>query len=189
MFTSQIELIIGPMFSGKTSALIEFTKKHDCLVVTTPRDNRYATLGTSQVTCPFICSHDGVMVTSSTTTTKVIAVESCKDISEHLSIDFTHILIDEAQFIKDPLYLVDLANLGFHIVCAGLSNGGNEGDCHFGPFGSVLDLISIADSVTKLTAKCSECGSTEAILTFPKKRNHFPIGGSEHYKSLCRHCL
>ncbi|KAL2905273.1 Thymidine kinase [Bienertia sinuspersici] len=54
-------------------------------------------------------------------------------------------------------------------------------------FGSVLSIIPLADSVTKLTARCELCGK-RACFTLRKteERQTELIGGAEVYMPVCR---
>lgn len=54
-------------------------------------------------------------------------------------------------------------------------------------FGSVLDVIPIADTVTKLTARCEVCGK-RALFTLRKteETKKEVIGGAEVYMPVCR---
>lgn len=54
-------------------------------------------------------------------------------------------------------------------------------------FGSVLDIIPLADSVTKLTARCEICGN-RAFFTLRKTQEKETelIGGADMYMPVCR---
>jgi len=138
------------------------------LVLKSAKDNRYAS--------DEVVSHDG-------------AKRSCialKELRKLPSTEFKEtdvIAIDEAQFFPDLLsFCQKRADEGKHVVVAGL-----DGDFRRRRFGETLDLIPIADSVTKLTAKCSFCG-TEAPFTLRKvaREEQTLIGGSDMYLPVCR---
>lgn len=124
-----LELILGPMYSGKTTALLQRTSGNT-LVVNHSFDTR---TGNS------IRSHDGV---------EAPAVK-CTHIRD-LPRTYDTVLVDEAQFFEDLEGVEDLAP---HVVVAGLS-----GDYLRRPFGKILDLIPKADKVTFLQAVCA-CGA------------------------------
>jgi thymidine kinase len=98
------------------------------------------------------------------------------------------VILDEAQFFPD-LYefvriLVDIQKKKVLVV-------GLDGDIHRKPFGSILQCIPLADSITKLKAFCSLCGDgTEAIFSHRKKEivstEQIFVGGAEAYMPLCR---
>lgn len=54
-------------------------------------------------------------------------------------------------------------------------------------FGSVLDIIPLADSITKLTARCELCGK-RAFFTLRKieEMQTELIGGADIYMPVCR---
>jgi thymidine kinase len=96
------------------------------------------------------------------------------------------IIIDEAQFFPDivefVLWLVE--DLQKDVIVVGL-----DGDANRKPFGRLLELVPIADRITKLKSFCSVClDGTEALFTFCKsqKNEQILVGGSELYMPLCR---
>ncbi|GER44889.1 thymidine kinase [Striga asiatica] len=92
--------------------------------------------------------------------------------------------IDEAQFFGDLHDFCCKASDrdGKTVIVAGL-----DGDYLRRSFGSVLDLIPIADSVTKLNAKCEVCGK-RAFFTLRKtdEMKTEVIGGADVYMPVCR---
>ena len=62
-------------------------------------------------------------------------------------------------------------------------------ECDIGrkKFGSVLDIVPLADSVTKLTARCELCGR-RAFFTLRKTQETKTelIGGADVYMPVCR---
>lgn len=94
------------------------------------------------------------------------------------------IAIDEAQFFED---LYDFCSTiadrdGKIVIVAGL-----DGDYLRRSFGSVLDVIPLADTVTKLTARCELCGG-KAFFTLRKTQETRTelIGGADIYMPVCR---
>ncbi|KAK3150135.1 hypothetical protein QOZ80_3AG0228940 [Eleusine coracana subsp. coracana] len=92
--------------------------------------------------------------------------------------------IDEAQFFDDLHdFCCKAADRdGKIIVVAGL-----DGDYKRKKFGSVLDIVPLADSVTKLTARCELCGR-RAFFTLRKTQETRTelIGGADVYMPVCR---
>ncbi|KAG5574412.1 hypothetical protein H5410_054546 [Solanum commersonii] len=92
--------------------------------------------------------------------------------------------IDEAQFFEDLYdFCKEVADHdGKIVIVAGL-----DGDYLRRSFGSVLDVIPIADSVTKLTARCELCGEC-ASFTLRKtgETRTELIAGAEVYMPVCR---
>ncbi|WJX22937.1 thymidine kinase [Trifolium repens] len=92
--------------------------------------------------------------------------------------------IDEAQFFDD---LYDFCREaadhdGKTVIVAGL-----DGNYLRKSFGSVLDIIPLADSITKLTARCEICGKN-ALFTLRKTQDKQVelIGGVDVYMPVCR---
>ena len=119
-----MELILGPMFSGKTTALLQ-RKSGRTLVVTHDFDTR----------SEGVLTHDGVQESAL----------KCSSVSQIPS-GYDTILIDEAQFFED---LTAVENIAPKVVLAGLSS-----DYLKRPFGKILEKIPRASKVTFLTAKC-----------------------------------
>ncbi|XP_031739291.1 thymidine kinase-like [Cucumis sativus] len=92
--------------------------------------------------------------------------------------------IDEAQFFDDLYdFCCEAADIdGKTVIVAGL-----DGDYLRRNFGSVLDIIPLADSVTKLTARCEICGN-RAFFTLRKTQEKETelIGGADMYMPVCR---
>ncbi|MBA0686425.1 hypothetical protein Goari_014030 [Gossypium aridum] len=92
--------------------------------------------------------------------------------------------IDEAQFFEDLYDFCCKAadNDGKTVILSGL-----DGDYLRRSFGSVLDIIPLADTVTKLTARCEVCGK-KAFFTFRKTAATQTelIGGADLYMPVCR---
>lgn len=181
--SATIELIMGPMFSGKTTRLIaritryEFARKK-CIIIRHKIDKRHATLQ----------SHDGHV-----TNIAQIYCDGLNDkFAQILNDDYDVIGIDEAQFFAPDdtsaakfAQLIDDACLrGKVIVCAGLDT-----DWLRRPFAYLAPIISRADIVTKLQAVCMKCGadaSYSARVNDSARDN--PIGGADKYVALCRQC-
>ncbi|KAK8576061.1 hypothetical protein V6N13_032624 [Hibiscus sabdariffa] len=92
--------------------------------------------------------------------------------------------IDEAQFFEDLYdFCCEAADHdGKTVIVAGL-----DGDYLRRRFGSVLDIIPIANSVMKLMARCEVCGK-QAQFTLRKtdERETELIGGADVYMPVCR---
>ena len=172
----KLELIIGNMFSGKTTELIRRINKEksinkNILVINYIDDNRYNESG--------IVSHDNIKINC----IKVKKLEDILDLNKYDSF-----FIDEAQFFIDlhsfVLLLVDIYKK--HVVVSGL-----DGDAFRNPFGDIIKLIPLCDTVDKLTAYCNKCNNG-VIAPFTKKINNeiqllIDIGGSDKYIPVCRY--
>ena len=174
----RLELIIGNMFSGKSSELIRRVNRErsinkKILVINFIGDNRYAQNA--------VATHDNVKINS-------LKLSKLNEITPNMINQYDSFFIDEGQFFPD-LYpfvktLVDTHNK--HVVVSGL-----DGDCNRNPFGDILKLIPISDTIDKLSAYCNKC-KNGTIAPFTKKtvtntgNNIIDIGGIEKYIPVCR---
>lgn len=173
---SRLELIVGPMFSGKTTELIRRATRHriagrDVVVYKPAMDDRYSDSS--------ITSHDGQEVSA-----RLLGEDEWV-----IDVDADVVAFDEAQFLDNQkLALVTsfLLEEGKLVIVAGLDKNylGN-------PFNYVMaHLVAIADSVTKLSAVCTECGCDDASMTQKTEGGNqvVEVGGSEKYEARCRDC-
>ncbi|MEG7379579.1 thymidine kinase [Bacillus subtilis] len=176
-----LELICGSMFSGKSEELIRRVKratyaKQEVRVFKPVIDNRYSE--------DAVVSHNG-------TSMKSYAISSAADIWDHISERTDVIAVDEVQFFDQEIVevLSSLADKGYRVIAAGL-----DMDFRGEPFGVVPDIMAIAESVTKLQAVCSVCGSpasrTQRLIDGKPVSYDDPVilvGASESYEARCRH--
>ncbi|AZV51473.1 thymidine kinase [Bacillus halotolerans] len=176
-----LELICGSMFSGKSEELIRRVKratyaKQEVRVFKPVIDNRYSE--------DAVVSHNGTSMTS-------YAISSAEDIWNHISESTDVIAVDEVQFFDRSIIgvLSSLADKGYRVIAAGL-----DMDFRGEPFGVVPDIMAIAESVTKLQAVCSVCGSpasrTQRLIDGKPASYDDPVilvGASESYEARCRH--
>jgi thymidine kinase len=189
-----LELIIGPMFSGKTSRLVEIYNQYkfcniDVAVINHSIDNRYDE--------ELLSTHDKIKI-------PCIKTENLFDIwcDNHNSLEKKTIiyrkndkiklasckviLINEGQFFPDLYdFVIKLLNHNKHIYICGL-----DGDFERKKFGQILDLIPLCDKVEKLISLCSLCkngkkGIFSMRLTSEKEQT---VVGSENYIPVCREC-
>jgi thymidine kinase len=178
----RLELIIGNMFSGKSTELIrrinrEKSINKKILVINYISDNRYSVNS--------VATHDNNKVLS-------LKLENLSELikSENLSElinTYDSFFIDEAQFFSDlysvVLILVDTYHK--HVVVSGL-----DGDASRNTFGQIISLIPICDKIDKLTAYCNICKNGTSA-PFTKKcggssTEVIDIGGIEKYIPVCR---
>ena len=170
-----LELILGCMFSGKTSALEKIYKQHsicgiECIAINYHEDKRYS---------------DTMISTHDKTTIPCIFSEKLDDITDSIS-EYQVVLINEGQFFHDLVPWVEarLKEKKSIYVC------GLDGDFQKNKFGTILDLIPKADMYTKLTALCANCKSgARAPFTFRKSDSkQQTLIGSDEYIPVCRAC-
>lgn len=169
-----LKLILGPMFSGKSTELIRRLKRYEIanykvLIVKYARDTRYAQES--------IATHDDQ-------TLKALSVDKLKDIKVDFD-DYDVIGIDEGQFFPDIVdFCEDMANRSKTVMVAAL-----DGTFQRKAFASILELVPLAESVIKLTAVCMNCfgeGSYTKRISADKEVE--VIGGADKYMAVCRSC-
>ena len=176
-----LELILGPMFAGKTSALQSIIRRHealglDCVAYKPQIDARY---GEDE----FIYNHDNVKVPANSVTYLM---------QQSLYTQYANaklIVIEEGQFFTDlyEFVLKAVEEDGKTVV-----GGGLDGDRFRKPFGQLLQLIPLADRITKLTSLCKSCadsGKAEPALfsySATKSSDTIHVGGIDTYMPLCR---
>lgn len=172
----RLELIIGCMFSGKSSELIRRIKrlkvlKKQIIVVNSSKDTRVETSA--------IKTHDNVQFSGVKTNNLEELVKS-KDYQD------SHIIaIDEAQFFSGLRKFVEKCiSDRKYIIVAGL-----DGDFRQQVFGEIIDLIPLADDVTKLHALCKDCNDG-TLASFSKRitsdKSQELVGAEDSYKAVCR---
>lgn len=188
MDSPSLQLIIGPMFAGKTTALLGIMKRYkfigyNSLIVTHASDTRYSTDAGS------IVSHNK----------DSLAAHPVRELmplrNEKAYKDTKVIAIEEAHFFPD-LYEFVLTALELdnkNVICVGLN-----GDYLRKPIGQISQLIPLADEIVKIDALCSHCPQPRpGIFTLrrcsPKKQEEHStqqqqilVGGSETYEAVCR---
>lgn len=169
-----IEVIIGSMFSGKTTELIrrcDRMKRAGRRVQIFSRDTRYKE--------DAVVSHDKRSHFST-------FAENSADIINNLDWKTDVVAIDEGQFYDDELLDVvkKLAGNGKIVIVAGLDQ-----DYLCKPFSVMQNLVSEAEFVDKLNAVCTRCGNP-AIRNFRKASDdeRIMLGAEESYEALCRSC-
>jgi thymidine kinase len=168
-----LELILGPMFSGKSSRLIQIIRKYkilkkSILVIKPIIDNRY--------------SNNSVIVTHDKITEDCV---SRFKLSEVLDIDkYDVIIIEEGQFFPD-IYerVIEWCKIK-KVYVAGL-----VGDANKNLFGNLYLLFSHADEIVFLKAMCKFCGDgTPGIFSKKLIKNELvvEVGGDDMYQAVCR---
>ena len=94
--------------------------------------------------------------------------------------------VDEGQFFSEIVEFCEaLANKDKIVLVSAL-----DGTFERKPFGNILNLIPLAEKVTKLCAVCVYCTSEAAFTKrIVESKEIELIGGAEMYKPVCRACF
>ena len=172
-----IEVVCGPMFSGKSEELIRRLRRAEIArqrvqIFKPGIDQRYAN--------DHIVSHSELKIRS----------EGVKDASEVMGrVDLrTEVIgIDEAQFLGMEMVdvAVRLADMGKRIIIAGLDT-----DYLGRPFHPMPELLAVADEITKTLAICVQCGNpakhTQRLVA---SEDLIVVGAAGMYEAQCRRCF
>ncbi len=172
-----IEVIVGPMFSGKSEELIRRLRRAEIArqrvqIFKPTIDARYAADG--------IVSHSGLGIPSEN-------VAKAAEVMEKVQARTEVVGIDEAQFLGDELVEVctRLADSGKRVIVAGLDT-----DFRGRPFDPMPRLLAVAEEITKLLAICVRCGNP-AVHTQRLVENEelIVVGAMGTYEARCRRCF
>ena len=171
-----LEVICGPMFSGKSEELIRRIKR---AIIARQKVQVFKPALDTRFSDEEVVSHSAQRIPSE-------RVSRAREILERVHHDTRVVGIDEAQFLDAELVDVceRLANSGLRVIVAGLDQ-----DYRGQPFEPVPQLLAVAEYITKTRAICVCCGqpalrsqrlgaSTERVV----------VGAGETYEPRCRAC-
>ncbi|MGH9523951.1 MAG: thymidine kinase [Terriglobales bacterium] len=172
-----IEVICGPMFSGKSEELIRRLRRAEIArqrvqIFKPGIDQRYSE--------DHIVSHSELKIRSD-------SVKDAAELEAKLDRRVEVIGIDEAQFLGDGIVdtVVQLADIGKRILIAGLDT-----DYLGRPFHPMPELLAVADEITKTLAICMQCGNpakhTQRLVA---SEDLIVVGAAGTYEARCRRCF
>jgi thymidine kinase len=177
-----LEIFVGPMFSGKSTRLIQIYKIHAYIdpkkvcVINHISDQRYC--GKDELS-----THDQLKI-------PCISLKTLYEVKQVVSWeDIDTFLINEAQFFGNlKCFVLEMVEKwGKNVVLFGL-----DGDSERRPFGQIIDLIPYCDRVEKLKSLCSMCrNGCQAIFTHRKmvaEHAQTLVGTEKEYEAVCRKC-
>jgi thymidine kinase len=179
-----IEVIAGVMFSGKSEELLRRVRRaiiarKRVQVFKSRLDERYSGIYT-------VSSHDG-------RTFEAIPADSSTQISQQIDPMANVIAIDEAQFLDAGIVplVTSLAGRGRRVIVAG-----TDTDFRGEPFGSMPQLMAVAEVVDKLHAICVLCGGpasrNQRLISgkpAPYDSPTIMVGSTDSYEARCRMCF
>jgi len=171
-----LEVVIGPMFSGKSSYALSYVRRQRAigktiLVIKPNIDNRY--------------TNESVIITHNNEKIPCMMWNVKDPLCQISDINYDCFVVEEAQFF---IYLYHfcsyiLLDQKKNILVVGL-----DGCAQQKKFGEILDVIPIASSVRKLTALCCQCkDGTPAPYTKKIEAGdvQVDVGGAEKYVAVC----
>ena len=165
-----LEIILGSMYSGKSTTLIKKTEGFQkigkkCLLVNHVLDSR--------VSGNYVKTHDD-------TTLEAVKTDDLATLDVE---DFDVILIDEGQFFTNLKTEVEkMLEQNLTVIVAGLN-----GDFNMNKFGEMIDLVPIADNIIYLQANCYNCDD-KASFTKRLSSEEQVVSVNSSYAPACRKC-
>ena len=171
-----LTLILGPMYSGKSTKLLEYHRKyklkHKCLLINHKTDKRYSKKQK-------ICTHDLV-------SENCMFLDSIEKIEYIENFDeYEVIFIDEGQFFKDLVLINKIVNEYRKTVFI----SGLKGDFKNKGFKNIMELIPLCDDLIMMKSICSLCKKmTDAIYTkkIIEDDKIIDVGSTGKYIPVCR---
>ncbi len=173
-FHGSIEVVCGPMFSGKTEELIRRIKRAQ---IAKQRVQIFKPAIDVRYDVEDVVSHSSQAIKSE-------PVESAVDILLRLKDSTRVVAIDEVQFFDENIITVvtKLAARGYRVICAGL-----DLDFRAQPFGPMPTLLALADEVMKIHAICTICGAPATrSQRLSAKKERVLLGEKDAYEARCR---
>lgn len=182
---SHLEIICGPMFSGKTEELIRRIRRVEyarmnAVVFKPAIDIRY---------------HPDLVVSHSDQKIDSISVIDVAKIRAYLGSTtkaFHVVGLDEVHFFDEDIVNLceELVSQGMRVIAAGLCE-----DYLARPFGPMPALLAHADAITKLWAVCMRCGAPASKTQRISRggnvvaEDQILVGASVCYEARCRLCF
>lgn len=169
-----IEIICGPMFSGKTEELIRRLQR---AVIARRRVQVFKPRVDSRYDPEALVSHSQQRMVST-------VIEKAPEVLTRLAPDVEVVGIDEVQFLGLAIVPIvkDLAGRGLRVVVAGLDQ-----DYRGAPFDPMPQLLAEAEYITKELAICMVCGQPAGrSQRIVDSEDRLHVGGSQEYEPRCR---
>lgn len=173
-FHGSIEVVCGPMFSGKTEELIRRVKRAQ---IAKQRVQIFKPAIDVRYDVEDVVSHSSQAIKSE-------PVENAVDILIRLKDSTRVVAIDEVQFFDENIITVvtKLAARGYRVICAGL-----DLDYRAQPFGPMPTLLALADEVMKIHAICTVCGAPATrSQRLGVSKDRVLLGETDAYEARCR---
>jgi thymidine kinase len=172
-----IEVVCGPMFSGKSEELIRRLRR---AMIARKRVEVFKPVIDNRYSNDEIVSHGDLRMMSQ-------VVPNAGEILNRIDWRTEVVGVDEANFMGPDLVNVAerLADSGKQVIIAGLDT-----DYLGRPFAPIPDLLAHAESITKTLAVCVRCGNPAKHTQRLRGADELiAVGGADLYEARCRRCF
>ena len=172
-----IEVVCGPMFSGKSEELIRRLRRS---LIARKRVQVFKPIIDDRYSANEIVSHGDLRMKSE-------VISEASEILTRLDWRTEVVGIDEANFIGPELAGIanQLADGGKRVIIAGLDT-----DYMGRPFAPIPELLAIAESITKTLAVCMRCGGpAKHTQRLVESDDLIVVGAAGLYEARCRRCF
>jgi thymidine kinase len=172
-----IEVVCGPMFSGKSEELIRRLRR---AMIARKRVEVFKPVIDNRYSDEEIVSHGDLRMMSQ-------VVTNAAEITNRIDPRTEVVGVDEANFMGTELIEVAqrLADSGKQVIIAGLDT-----DYLGRPFAPIPDLLAHAESITKTLAVCVRCGNPAKHTQRLRGADELiAVGGADLYEARCRRCF
>ena len=169
-----LKLYLGPMYAGKTTHLISSVDSNT-LVLDYSETGIYESelISHNKETIKCVKLHRLCEILITTNNNIIGQLEKAKNI-----------LINEAQFFPDLLdFIKTIEGYSVNVSVYGL-----DGDFERKPFGQILDIIPLCDTITKLNGKCYYCEKVSIFSKRITKDKEQYLIDENAYRPVCRLC-
>jgi len=172
-----IEVICGPMFSGKSEELIRRLRR---ATIARKRVQVFKPAIDTRYSKDEIVSHGDLRMKSE-------VLDEPKDMLRRIDWRTEVVGVDEANFMGPDLIEIagTLADSGKQVIIAGLDT-----DYMGRPFAPIPDLLALAESITKTLAICVRCGNpAKHTQRLVESDDLIVVGAGGMYEARCRRCF
>ena len=175
--TGWIEVICGPMFSGKSEELMRRLRRAR---IARKRVQVFKPVIDDRYSLNEIVSHGDIRMKSE-------VVQNAAEVLKMLDWRTQVVGFDEANFLG--MELVDVANQladsGKQVILAGLDT-----DFMGRPFSPIPELLAHAESIDKTLAICMRCGNpAKHTQRLVESEDLIVVGAAGMYEARCRRCF
>ncbi|HEY6390658.1 MAG TPA: thymidine kinase [Bryobacteraceae bacterium] len=172
-----IEVICGPMFSGKSEELMRRLRR---AMIARKRVQVFKPIIDNRYSDDEIVSHTDIRMKSE-------VIGSVAEIMQRLDRRTQVVGLDESNFFGQELVEIatQLADGGKQVIVGGLDT-----DYMGRPFPPMPDLLTLAESITKTLAICMRCGNpAKHTQRLVESDDLIVVGAAGMYEARCRRCF